>query len=215
MLSTKAWITAAGGLEDNLVLVDAPGSFELIAIAHALASRSDIDAVVGIAKAYATRVGEGPFPTELHDAVGERLRRVGQEFGATTGRPRRCGWLDAAALKRSMIINGVTGLCITKLDVLDGLHELKLCTAYELDGEVVDILPMGADDIARCKPIYESIEGWTDSTVGVTQFDKLPVNARLYLQRIEHVTGVPIHMVSTSPDRDHTILMHHPFLAPL
>jgi len=116
-------------------------------------------------------------------------------------------------LKRSAQVNGLTGLCITKLDVLDGLKELLLCTGYELDGETIDILPMGADDIARCKPIYESMEGWSDTTVGVTELDKLPVNARLYLQRIEQVTGVPIHVVSTSPDRDHTIMMRHPFLA--
>jgi adenylosuccinate synthase len=141
------------------------------------------------------------------------MSQVGKEFGTVTGRKRRCGWFDAAALRRSGRINGLTGLCITKLDVLDGLKELMLCTGYELDGEVVDILPMGADDIARCKPLYETIEGWTDSTVGVTQYDKLPTNARLYLQRIEQVTGVPIHMVSTSPDRDHTIMMRHPYLA--
>ena len=175
--------------------------------------------VLGITKAYCTRVGGGPFPTELEwekeGTPGWHMSTVGAEKGVTTGRSRRCGWFDAALLKRSAQVNGLTGLCITKLDVLDGLKELLLCTGYELDGEIIDILPMGADDIARCKPIYETIEGWTDSTVGVTQFDKLPVNARLYLQRIEQVTGVPIHMVSTSPDRDHTILMHHPFLAPL
>jgi len=175
--------------------------------------------VLGITKAYCTRVGGGPFPTELEwekeGTPGWHMSTVGAEKGVTTGRSRRCGWFDAALLKRSAQVNGLSGLCITKLDVLDGLKELKLCTSYELDGKIVDILPMGADDIARCKPIYESIEGWTDSTVGVTQFDKLPVNARLYLQRIEHITGVPIHLVSTSPDRDHTILMHHPFLTPL
>jgi adenylosuccinate synthase len=175
--------------------------------------------VLGITKAYCTRVGGGPFPTELEwekeGTPGWHMSTVGAEKGVTTGRSRRCGWFDAALLKRSAQVNGLSGLCITKLDVLDGLKELKLCTGYELDGDIVDILPMGADDIARCKPIYESIEGWTDSTVGVTQFDKLPVNARLYLQRIEHITGVPIHLVSTSPDRDHTILMHHPFLTPL
>jgi adenylosuccinate synthase len=175
--------------------------------------------VLGITKAYCTRVGGGPFPTELEwekeGTPGWHMSTVGAEKGVTTGRSRRCGWFDAALLKRSAQVNGLSGLCITKIDVLDGLKELKLCTGYELDGETVDILPMGADDIARCKPIYETIEGWTESTVGVTHFDQLPVNARLYLPRIEHVTGVPIHMVSTSPDRDHTILMHHPFLAPL
>jgi adenylosuccinate synthase len=173
--------------------------------------------ILGITKAYTTRVGGGPFPTELDinqtGGVGHHLSSVGQERGTVTGRARRCGWLDAAAMKRSIIINGVSGLCITKLDVLDGLKELMLCTGYDMDGEKLDILPMGADDIARCKPIYEVMEGWSDSTVGVTQYDKLPVNARLYLQRIEQVTGVPIHMVSTSPDRDHTIMMRHPYLA--
>ncbi len=173
--------------------------------------------VLGITKAYCTRVGGGPFPTELEwekeGTPGWHMATVGAEKGTTTGRARRCGWFDAALLKRSAQVNGLTGLCITKLDVLDGLKELKLCTGYMLDGETIDILPMGADEIARCEPIYETIEGWSDSTVGVTQFDKLPTNARLYLQRIEQVTGVPIHMVSTSPDRDHTILMHHPFLA--
>jgi len=173
--------------------------------------------VLGITKAYCTRVGGGPFPTELEwekeGTPGWHMATVGAEKGTTTGRARRCGWFDAALLKRSAQVNGLSGLCITKLDVLDGLSELKLCTGYKLDGEVIDILPMGADEIARCEPIYETIEGWSDSTVGVTQFDKLPTNARLYLQRIEQVTGVPIHMVSTSPDRDHTILMHHPFLA--
>jgi adenylosuccinate synthase len=175
--------------------------------------------VLGITKAYCTRVGGGPFPTELEwekeGTPGWHMSTVGAEKGVTTGRSRRCGWFDAALLKRSAQVNGLSGLCITKLDVLDGLKELKLCTGYVLDGETVDILPMGADDISRCQPIYETMEGWSDSTVGITQFDKLPVNARLYLQRIEQVTGVPIHMVSTSPDRDHTILMRHPFLAPL
>jgi adenylosuccinate synthase len=173
--------------------------------------------VLGITKAYCTRVGSGPFPTELEwdkpGTVGHHLSTVGAERGVNTGRPRRCGWFDAALLKRSAQVNGLSGLCITKLDVLDGLKELQLCTGYRLDGEYTDILPMGADEIARCTPVYETLEGWSESTVGVTQYDKLPVNARLYLQRIEQITGVPIHMVSTSPDRDHTIMMRHPYLA--
>ncbi len=171
----------------------------------------------GITKAYCTRVGGGPFPTELDwetpGTVGYHLSTVGAEKGVTTGRSRRCGWFDAALLKRSAQVNGLSGLCITKLDVLDGIEELKLCTGYELDGEQIDILPMGADEIERCKPIYETLPGWTQSTVGVTQYDKLPINARLYLQRIEHVTGVPIDIISTSPDRDHTIMQRHPYLA--
>jgi adenylosuccinate synthase len=173
--------------------------------------------ILGITKAYCTRVGGGPFPTELDwetpGTVGYHLSTVGAEKGVTTGRSRRCGWFDAALLKRSAQVNGLSGLCITKLDVLDGIEELQLCTGYELDGEHVDILPLGADEIARCKPIYETLQGWTDSTVGVTQYEKLPVNARLYLQRIEQVTGVPIDIISTSPDRDHTIMMRHPYLA--
>lgn len=173
--------------------------------------------ILGITKAYCTRVGGGPFPTELDwekpGTVGYHLSTVGAEKGVTTGRSRRCGWFDAALLKRSAQVNGLSGLCITKLDVLDGIEELKLCTGYELDGAHVDILPMGADEIARCKPVYEVLAGWTDSTVGVTEYAKLPVNARLYLQRIEQVTGVPVDMISTSPDRDHTIMMRHPYLA--
>ena len=173
--------------------------------------------VLGITKAYCTRVGGGPFPTELDwetpGTPGYHMSTVGAEKGVTTGRSRRCGWFDAALLKRSAQVNGLSGLCITKLDVLDGLSELSLCTGYDMDGQLLDILPMGAEDIERCKPIYEVMEGWTQSTVGVTQYDRLPIAARLYLQRIEHVTGVPIHMVSTSPDRDHTIMMRHPYLA--
>ena len=173
--------------------------------------------ILGITKAYCTRVGSGPFPTELDwempGTPGYHMSTVGAEKGVTTGRSRRCGWFDAALLKRSAQVNGLSGLCITKLDVLDGLSELLLCTGYELDGETTDILPMGADDIARCKPIYESMPGWSDSTVGVTVYDDLPVAARRYLERIAQVTGVAIHMVSTSPDRDHTIMMRHPYLA--
>jgi adenylosuccinate synthase len=171
--------------------------------------------ILGITKAYCTRVGGGPFPTELDWDVegtpGWHMSTVGAEKGTTTGRFRRCGWFDAALLKRSAQVNGLSGLCITKLDVLDGLAELKLCIAYELDGATIDILPMGADDIARCKPIYETMPGWSDSTVGITDYAKLPSQARAYLERIAQVTGVPIHLISTSPDRDHTIMVRHPF----
>ena len=173
--------------------------------------------ILGITKAYCTRVGGGPFPTELDwqtpDTPGYHMSTVGAERGVVTGRYRRCGWFDAALLKRSAQVNGLSGLCITKLDVLDGIETLKLCTGYELDGAITDILPMGADDIARCKPIYEDLPGWTQSTVGVTDYDVLPPAAQRYLQRIEEVTGVPIHMVSTSPDRDHTILLRNPYAA--
>ena len=173
--------------------------------------------VLGITKAYCTRVGSGPFPTELdwekEGTPGYHMSTSGAEKGVTTGRARRCGWFDAALLKRSAQINGLSGLCITKLDVLDGLTELQLCVGYELDGETIDILPLGADDIERCKPIYETMPGWPDTTVGVTDYAQLPANARRYLDRIQEVTGVPIAMVSTSPDRDHTILLHNPYSA--
>jgi adenylosuccinate synthase len=173
--------------------------------------------ILGITKAYCTRVGGGPFPTELdwekEGTPGYHMSTVGAEKGVTTGRSRRCGWFDAALLKRSAQVNGLSGLCITKLDVLDGLKELLLCVGYELDGKKIDILPMGADEIARCKPIYETIPGWSVSTVGVTDYAKLPPEAQHYLNRISATTGVPIHMVSTSPDRDHTILLRHPFAA--
>ena len=173
--------------------------------------------VLGITKAYCTRVGGGPFPTELdwetEGTPGYHMASVGAERGTTTGRSRRCGWFDAALLKRSAQVNGLSGLCITKLDVLDGLAELQLCIGYKLDGETLDLLPMGADDIERCEPIYEVLPGWTDSSVGVTDFNQLPANAQTYLMRIQEITGVPVHMVSTSPDRDHTIVLHHPYSA--
>ncbi len=173
--------------------------------------------VLGITKAYCTRVGGGPFPTELEwekeGTPGWHMATVGAEKGTTTGRSRRCGWFDAALLKRSAQVNGLTGLCITKLDVLDGLSELKLCVGYMLDGERIDLLPLGADDIERCEPIYETLRGWTQSTVGVTRHEDLPPQAQRYLKRIEETCGVPIHIVSTSPDRDHTILLRHPYVA--
>jgi len=173
--------------------------------------------MLGITKAYATRVGSGPFPTELEwekeGTVGYHLSTVGQEKGTVTGRARRCGWIDAAALKRSIIINGISGLCMTKLDVLDGLKEIQMCVGYELNGQTIDILPLDADEIAACKPIYETFPGWEGTTFGVTAWDKLPENARTYLKRIEEVIGAPIAMVSTGPDREHTIVLRHPFVA--
>ncbi|MBL8487628.1 MAG: adenylosuccinate synthase [Rhodocyclaceae bacterium] len=173
--------------------------------------------VLGITKAYTTRVGGGPFPTELYDAVdkldpvGKHMATRGHEFGATTGRARRCGWFDAAALKRSIQINGVSGLCVTKLDVLDGLEEMKICTGYKLDGGFSDILPVGADDLARCEPVYETLPGWSESTVGVKTLEGLPAAARAYIRRMEEVCGVPVDMISTGPDRDETIVLRHPF----
>jgi adenylosuccinate synthase len=167
--------------------------------------------VLGITKAYTTRVGGGPFPTELTDDVGRHLATRGAEFGATTGRPRRTGWFDAAALKRSIQINGVSGLCITKLDVLDGVESVKICVGYEIDGEMSEILPVGAEELARCVPVYEEMAGWMESTVGVKRQDALPKGARDYLARIEALTGVPIDLISTGPDRDETIVLRHPF----
>jgi adenylosuccinate synthase len=171
--------------------------------------------VLGITKAYTTRVGGGPFPTELTDDVGRYLATRGAEFGATTGRPRRCGWFDAALLKRSIQLNGVSGLCITKLDVLDGVEAVKLCIGYEMDGKLSDILPVGAEELERCVPVYEEMAGWMESTVGVKSFDALPEAARAYLSRIEALTGVPIDLISTGPDRDETIVLRHPFTAPV
>jgi len=167
--------------------------------------------VLGIAKAYSTRVGSGPFPTELHDAVGKGLGERGHEFGTVTGRPRRCGWLDVPLLRRSFELNGVNGACITKLDVLDGMPEIKLCTHYLVDGERMDLIPTGAEAVARCEPVYETLPGWSESTVGAKSFDDLPRAARDYLKRIEATTGAPIAMVSTGPDRSETILVQHPF----
>jgi adenylosuccinate synthase len=173
--------------------------------------------ILGITKAYTTRVGSGPFPTELDidraGTVGHHLSTIGQERGTVTGRARRCGWLDAAALKRSIIINGISGLCITKLDVLDGLPEILICTGYRLGDRVLDVLPLDADDIAECVPIYESMPGWSDTTAGLTNWEQLPLNARRYLERMQALIGAPIDMVSTGPDRVHTILLRHPFRA--
>ncbi len=173
--------------------------------------------ILGITKAYTTRVGSGPFPTELPieqpGTIGHHLSSVGQERGVVTGRMRRCGWLDAAALKRSIIINGISGLCITKLDVLDGLAEIKVCVGYELHGKRTDILPLDADDIVACRPIYDSFPGWSETTAGVQRWDELPLNARRYLERVQQCIGAPIDMVSTGPDREHTILLRHPYQA--
>ena len=167
--------------------------------------------ILGITKAYTTRVGGGPFPTELEDGTGELLRARGNEYGATTGRPRRCGWFDAAALKRSIQINGVSGLCVTKLDVLDGMEEVKVCIGYKVDGDFTDLLPAGAEDTACCEPVYEDLPGWQESTVGVTRFEALPATARSYLERIEAICGVPVDMISTGAEREETIVRRHPF----
>jgi len=170
-----------------------------------------LDYVLGIVKAYTTRVGTGPFPTELTNDIGARLAHRGNEFGSVTGRPRRCGWLDIPALARSLQLNGVDGLCITKLDVLDGLPSIRICTGYHVGNEALALLPTGADAVAECKPVYEELPGWSENTFGVKSFAALPSAARSYLRRIETLTGVPIAMVSTGPERDETIVVHHPF----
>ena len=170
-----------------------------------------ISYVLGITKAYCTRVGEGPFPTELHDETGDLLRQKGNEFGAVTGRPRRCGWFDGAALRRSVQINGITGLAVMKLDVLDGLDVVKLGVGYKYEGETLSVMPAGADAVAKCEPIYEEFPGWKESTFGCTDWDKLPESARRYLTRLAEVAGAPIALVSTGPDREQTILHTDPF----
>lgn len=169
--------------------------------------------VLGITKAYTTRVGSGPFPTELSDAAGEHLAQRGNEFGSTTGRPRRCGWFDAVAAKRSIQINGVSGLCITKLDVLDGLEILRIGIGYKSgqSGRIYDALPFGADDLAAAEPVYEELPGWQECTAGIRNFDQLPPAAQNYLRRMEEVCQTPISMISTGPDRAETIVFHHPF----
>ncbi len=170
--------------------------------------------ILGITKAYTTRVGSGPFPSELptDQGVGKHLASVGHEFGTVTGRARRCGWFDAALLKRSVQINGVSGMCLTKLDVLDGIETLKLCIGYKLGDKVVDIFPVGAEEASLCEAIYEEMPGWSESTVGAKSMEELPVNARNYIKRIETLVGVPIDMVSTGPDREETIVLRHPFV---
>ena len=170
-----------------------------------------IDYVLGITKAYVTRVGGGPFPTELFDEAGKRLAKRGDEFGATTGRPRRCGWLDSVALRRMVSLNGVSGFCVTKLDVLDGFDEIRICTAYRLGDEVLDAPPLDVEDWARLEPVYESFPGWQESSRGATRMEDLPANARSYLAAMEALCGAPVHIVSTGPDRNENIVIRYPF----
>jgi len=170
-----------------------------------------LDYILGIVKAYTTRVGAGPFPTELFDEMGEHIATVGAEFGATTGRPRRVGWFDAVALRRSIVNSSVSGLCVTKLDVLDELETIRICVGYEIDGEAVAGLPVVVDRFAECQPVYEDMPGWQSSTVGATEYSDLPPNARDYLARIEELAGVPVDIISTGPDREQTIVKQHPF----
>ena len=164
-----------------------------------------LDYILGIVKAYSTRVGGGPFPTELLDATGKHLAEVGHEYGATTGRARRCGWIDLPALRRAIYNSSISGLCLTKLDVLDALPQIQVCTHYDMDGERLDVAPVGADELARCQPVYETLPGWQSDTVGITDYSALPEKARAYIAYLENALGLPIAIVSTGPDRVHTI----------
>ncbi len=169
--------------------------------------------ILGITKVYTTRVGSGPFPSELStdEGVGKHLSVVGMEFGTVTGRPRRCGWFDAALLRRSAQLNGLSGLCLTKLDVLDGLETIKICVGYKMDGKEISIFPSKGEDASRCEPIYEEMPGWTENTIGTKSMDALPANAQAYIKRIEELVGKPVDMVSTGPDREETLVLRHPF----
>jgi adenylosuccinate synthase len=169
------------------------------------------DHVLGIVKAYATRVGAGPFPTELFDEYGNHLSRVGREFGSVTGRPRRCGWFDAVALRRTVVNSSVSGLCMTKLDVLDGLDSIRLCTGYRVGGVLSDEPPIFADAFADVEPVYEEMAGWQQSTAGICAYSALPPAARRYLERVQEFLDVPMDLISTGPDRDHTIVLRPPF----
>ena len=171
----------------------------------------NFDYVLGIIKAYATRVGGGPFPTELNNETGEHLRKKGDEYGTVTRRPRRCGWFDAVAARRSIFLNSMSGLVVTKLDVMDELPVVRICTGYKVAGKPCDTVPIGAEGLARVEPVYEDLPGWQSSTVGVTQYDELPEKARKYLKRLEEVSGAEVAIVSTGPDREHTIVLRNPF----
>ena len=171
----------------------------------------EINYVLGIVKAYATRVGSGPFPTEQDNDLGQHIRDKGAEYGTVTKRPRRCGWFDAVAARRSIFNNSVTGLCVTKLDVLDELDVIRICTGYRVDGKMVEVPPIGAEGFDKIEPIYEDLPGWKCNTYGVSRYEDLPLNARLYLKRMEEVTGAQVSIISTGPDRDHTMVLHNPF----
>lgn len=172
-----------------------------------------IDYVLGITKAYSTRVGNGPFPTELDDSYGEHLGVKGHEFGATTGRKRRCGWFDAVSMRKSAQLNSLSGICLTKLDVLDGLDKIGICTAYKINGQLTEIAPLGADQYAACEAVIEEMPGWSGTTAGVTEFDQLPEGAKAYIARIEELVGVKVTILSTGPDRNETIVLENPFTA--
>lgn len=208
------------GAQGTLLDVD-HGTYPFVTSSNCLAGAASTGAgvgpqmlhyVLGITKAYTTRVGSGPFPTELCDDIGEQLVQRGNEFGSTTGRKRRCGWFDAAALRRSIQLNGVSGLCMTKLDVLDDMKTIQIGVGYRCGNIESDILPVGAESLTDCQPIYEEMPGWSESTVGIQHFEQLPKAAQNYLKRIEEICGVPIALISTGPERDQTIVQQHPFL---
>ncbi len=171
----------------------------------------DLDYILGITKAYTTRVGSGPFPTELFDDIGEHLARRGHEFGATTGRARRCGWFDAVAVRRAVQINSISGLCVTKLDILDGLEIVRLCVAYTVNGQEYETSPVEAELLELCKPVYIDMPGWQETTLGITQYEDLPLNARAYLKRIEEIVGNTVVIISTGPERNHNIILKNPY----
>ena len=207
------------GAQGALLDVDF-GSYPFVTSSNVIAGQAatgvgvgpgSIDYVLGIVKAYTTRVGEGPFPTELHDEVGQRLGERGHEFGTTTGRKRRCGWFDATLVRQTCAISGINGICLTKLDVLDGFEELKICVGYELDGERLDYLPTAADQQARVVPVYETLPGWSASTEGARSWAELPAEAIKYVRRVEELIECPVALLSTSPERDDTILVTDPF----
>ncbi len=206
------------GAQGTLLDVD-HGTYPYVTSSNTVAGAASIgsgfgpryfDYILGITKAYTTRVGAGPFPTELHDDIGKRIAERGNEFGSVTGRPRRCGWLDMVILRRSIQLNSFSGLCVTKLDVLDGLETLRICTKYRLHGQEIQDMPIDTDVLAACEPVYEDLPGWTESTVGVKTFTDLPKNAQNYLLRIEKLAGIPIDIISTGPDRNETIVLKHP-----
>jgi adenylosuccinate synthase len=207
------------GAQGTMLDVD-HGTYPFVTSSNTVASNAatgtgvgptEIDEVIGVSKAYCTRVGGGPYPTELKDSTGERLRQVGNEFGATTGRPRRTGWFDAVALRFAARVNGLDGLAITKLDVLSGFPELKVAVAYRLDGKTIDELPGDPEDLERCEPVYETFPGWPETLAGIRSWDALPATARSYLKRLEALTGVKVMAVSVGADREETILLENPF----
>jgi adenylosuccinate synthase len=208
------------GAQGTLLDVD-HGTYPFVTSSNTVAGAASVgsgfgpryfDYILGITKAYTTRVGSGPFPTELKDEIGAQLAQRGNEFGSVTGRPRRCGWLDMVILRRSTQLNSFSGLCVTKLDVLDGLETLRICTGYRLNGQEVFELPTEATELAACEPVYEEMPGWKDSTYGVKSFAALPKNAQNYLLRVQELAGVPIDMISTGPDRNETIILKHPLV---